>query len=161
MSDVQVRESRGKSKHSKKKKKRLGIRIDMTPMVDIAFLLLTFFMLTTTMSKPQTMEINLPPGESQVEVAASNLITLRISEEFNIYWNIGSEKPEKAKFTDLAKILSEKSRANPRLITLIKVDRKAKYVNMVDIIDELNINNITRFSLAPMTDEDKKLIAKI
>lgn len=161
MSDVQVRESRGKSKHSKKKKRRLGIRIDMTPMVDIAFLLLTFFMLTTTMSKPQTMEINLPPGESQVEVAASNLITLRISEEFNIYWNIGSEKPEKAKFTELAKILSEKSRANPRLITLIKVDRKAKYVNMVDIIDELNINNITRFSLAPMTDEDKKLIAKI
>lgn len=161
MSDVQVRESRGKAKHTKKKSKRLGVRIDMTPMVDIAFLLLTFFMLTTTMSKPQTMEINLPPGESQVEVAASNLITLRISEAFNIYWNIGSEKPAKIKFTELAKILSDKSKANPRLITLIKVDRKAKYVNMVDIIDELNINNITRFSLAPMTDDDKKLIEKI
>ncbi|MDA0986960.1 MAG: biopolymer transporter ExbD [Bacteroidetes bacterium] len=161
MSDVQVRESRGKSKNTKKKKRRLGIRIDMTPMVDIAFLLLTFFMLTTTMSKPQTMEINLPPGESQVEVAASNLITLRITENFTIYWNVGSEKPEKIKFVELAKLLGTKSKANPRLITLIKVDRKAKYVTMVDIIDELNINNITRFSLAPMTDDDKKLIEKI
>src|SRR2546422_2952419 len=59
--------------HEKKRKKhkrmrRLGVRIDMTPMVDVAFLLLTFFMLTTTMNRPQTMEINLPPSNTTVEV---------------------------------------------------------------------------------------------
>jgi len=66
MSDVDLSQSKGKQKHSgRKKKKRIGVRIDMTPMVDVAFLLLTFFMLTTTMNKPQTMEINLPPADAK------------------------------------------------------------------------------------------------
>jgi len=56
---------RERKSHGKKRKKarRLGVRIDMTPLVDVAFLLLTFFMYTTTMSRPQTMEINLPPDK--------------------------------------------------------------------------------------------------
>ena len=58
----------------KKKGRRLGIRIDMTPLVDVGFLLLTFFMLTTTMNKPQAMEINLPPAETKADVAESNVI---------------------------------------------------------------------------------------
>lgn len=161
MAEVDVKQSRGKQKHSKKKKRRIGIRIDMTPMVDVAFLLLTFFMLTTTMNKPQAMEINLPPGEAKVDVPASNLLTLRISENGNIYWNIGTDKPEKVSNADLRKVLKEKNRANPKLITLIKVDRKGKYIMMVDIMDELNVADITRFSLAPFDDKDKQLIEKI
>ena len=161
MAEVDVKQSRGKQKHSKKKKRRIGVRIDMTPMVDIAFLLLTFFMLTTTMNKPQAMEINLPPGEAIVEVASSNLLTLRISENGSIYWNIGIDKPEKVSSVDLKKILKEKNSANPKLITLIKVDRKGKYIMMVNIMDELNVSDVTRFSLAPFTDKDKQLIEKI
>ena len=54
----------------------------MTPLVDVAFLLLTFFMFTTTMMRPQTMEINLPPDkEVKVEMAESNLLTLRINDK--------------------------------------------------------------------------------
>jgi len=161
MAEVDVKQSRGKQKHSKKKKRRIGIRIDMTPMVDVAFLLLTFFMLTTTMNKPQAMEINLPPGEAKVDVPASNLLTLRIAENGSIYWNIGTDKPEKVSSADLRKVLKEKNRANPKLITLIKVDRKGKYIMMVDIMDELNVADITRFSLAPFDDKDKQLIEKI
>lgn len=169
MADVQVSQSKGKEKHKgKKKTKRVGVRIDMTPMVDVAFLLLTFFMLTTTMNKPQTMEINLPPSETKAEVAESNLLTLRITEDFKIYWNVGMEKPvtvdgtdKKGKLVNLGKLLKDRNRANPKLITLIKVDGKAKYIDMVDIMDELNINDITRFSLAPMLDEDKRIIATL
>jgi biopolymer transport protein ExbD len=161
MAEVDVKQSRGKQKHSKKKKRRIGVRIDMTPMVDIAFLLLTFFMLTTTMNKPQAMEINLPPGEAIVEVASSNLLTLRVSENGTIYWNIGIDKPEKVSSIELKKILKEKNSANPKLITLIKVDRKGKYIMMVNIMDELNVADVTRFSLAPFTDKDKQLIEKI
>lgn len=161
MAEVDVQQSRGKQKHSKKKRRRVGIRIDMTPMVDIAFLLLTFFMLTTTMNKPQAMEINLPPSEANVEVPESNLLTLRIAEDGSIYWNIGIEKPAKVTPGDLKKLLKEKNRANPKLITLIKVDRKGKYIMMVDMMDELNVADITRFSLAPFLDADKKLIEKI
>src|SRR5574341_1458647 len=141
-------ESRSHAKHAKKrKKKRVAIRIDMTPMVDVAFLLLTFFMLTTVFSKPQTMELNLPPGEGTVEVAESNLLTLRIGADFSIYWNMGVDKPKKVEFSALRALLLERSSTNPKLITLLKVDREGTYTMMVDIMDELNLANITRFSL--------------
>ena len=169
MADVDLSQSKGKQKHGgKKKRKRINVRIDMTPMVDVAFLLLTFFMLTTSMSKPQTMEINLPPSDTKAEVASSNLLTLRISQEFKIFWNIGEEKPalvdgsdKKSKLVNMGKMLKERNSSNPKLITLIKVDGKAKYVDMVDVMDELNLNGITRFSLAPMEDKDKKEIESL
>lgn len=154
---------RGHDKKKKKHKKmrRLGVRIDMTPMVDVAFLLLTFFMLTTSMRRPQTMEINLPPEKAQVEVAESNLLTLRVKEDGAIYYNVGAEPPQKVEFKDLGNLVRQKNQQNPRLITLIKVDRKGKYHYMVDIMDELNLANINRFSLAPMLDADKQILQKV
>lgn len=151
-----------KKKGKKKKKRRIGIRIDNTPMVDVAFLLLTFFMLTTTMNKPQTMEINLPPSNDvTVEVAQSNLMTLRVKEDGSIYWNLGVDPPTKVEFSGLRKLMEERNRANPKLITLIKIDRKGKYKMMVDIMDELNLANVTRFSLAPMEEGDMKILEKV
>ncbi|MDZ7291471.1 MAG: biopolymer transporter ExbD [candidate division KSB1 bacterium] len=158
--------SRGKKAAKKhKKKRRIGIRIDMTPMVDVAFLLLTFFMLTTVFSKPQTMEINLPPDvKTTVEVAESNLLTLRVAADGTIFWNIGSEPPQKIATIDniapLRALLVERNRLNPKLITLVKVDRDGTYKMMVDIMDELNLAEITRFSLAPMTPKDKEQLQK-
>jgi biopolymer transport protein ExbD len=155
-------ESRSHAKHAKKrKKKRVGIRIDMTPMVDVAFLLLTFFMLTTVFNKPQTMELNLPPDEKvTVEVAESSLLTLRVDKDGGIFWNVGNEPPQKLPFNELRSSLIQRNQANPKLITLVKVDRDANYKTMVDVMDELNLANITRFSLAPMTDKDKQLMEK-
>lgn len=154
---------RGHDKKKKKHKKmrRLGIRLDMTPMVDVAFLLLTFFMLTTSMSRPQTMEINLPPEKATVEVAQSNLLTLRVKDDGGIYWNISDQMPVKIPYKELRKLMMQQMQANPKLITLIKVDRKGKYHMMVDIMDELNLANIQRFSLAPMLDADKTLLSKV
>lgn len=155
-------ESRSHAKHAKKKKKkRVSIRIDMTPMVDVAFLLLTFFMLTTVFNKPQTMELNLPPDEkAQVEVAESSLLTLRVDKDGAMFWNVGSEPLQPLTFNDLRTTLIQRNQANPKLITLVKVHRDSNYKMMVDIMDELNLANITRFSLAPMTDKDLQLMAK-
>ena len=149
-----------KKKKKHKKQRRLGVRIDMTPMVDVAFLLLTFFMLTTSMNRPQTMEINLPPEKTTVEVAESNVLTLRVKEDGSIYWNIANEVPQKVDSKNFRALMAEKNQQNPKLITLIKVDRKGKYHYMVDIMDELNLANITRFSLAPMLDADKQILQK-
>jgi biopolymer transport protein ExbD len=155
---------RGHDKKKKsRKKRRVNIRIDMTPMVDVAFLLLTFFMLTTTMNRPQTMEINLPPdSKTKVEIAATNLLTLLVNEKGDMYYYIGMgvEPPVKISFADLRKTLSQKVQENPKLVTLVKIDRKGKYQMMVDIMDELNLANITRFSLAPMLPEDVKKLEK-
>jgi biopolymer transport protein ExbD len=162
MSAVETAEPKAKGKGGKKKAKRVGVRIDMTPMVDVCMLLLTFFMLTTVFNKPQTMELNLPPdAKVKVEVQESALITLRVAANFSIYWNKGSDlKMEKLTLKELRAFLVEQSRSNPKLVVLIKINRDATYNNMVDLMDEVNLANITRFSLVPMDDADKALMAK-
>ena len=110
------------------------------------------------------MELNLPPDEKvQVEVAASTLLTVRVEPNMAIYWSMGNEPTvlKKITFKELRPLLIEKLRSNPKLITLVQIDRDAKYNDMVDIMDELNLANITKFSIAPMKDTDKKLIAKV
>jgi biopolymer transport protein ExbD len=127
-------------------------------------LLLTFFMLTTVFSKPQTMELNLPPdSNTRVEVAATTLLIVRAMPNMEIYWNMGNEPTalKKIPFNELRPLLAERLQNIPKLITLVQIDRDAKYNDMVDIIDELNLASITRFSIAPMKDVDKKLIAKV
>ena len=147
-------------KGKKKKARRVGIRIDMTPLVDIAFLLLTFFMFSTSMSRPQTMEINLPPQDVKVEIAESNLLTLRIDKDGSIFWSMGIESPQKLPFDELRRFLVDRSAANPKLVTVVKVAREGTYNMMVNMIDELALANVSRFSLAPMTQQDEALIAK-
>jgi len=138
----------------KKGKRRIAVRIDMTPMVDIAFLLLTFFMLTSVFRRPQTMEINLPPQDVEKEVKESELLTLRVMSDATVWWCMGVETPRQVAWTDLHGLLTERKRSIPGLITLVRVDRKAKYLNMVDVMDELNLAELDRFSLASMRDVD-------
>ncbi len=155
-------ESGGKQKHKKKRgKKRLGVRVDMTPMVDVAFLLLTFFMLTTVMRKQETLEINLPPNnETKVDIAESNLLTMFVDDNDSVFYSTGTEKPQPIAFSTLEKFFKDKEQQNPKLVILLKLDRKARYHMMVDLVDKLNLADLQRFSLAPMTDNDKKLLAK-
>lgn len=149
-----------KKKGNRKPPKRMSIRIDMTPLVDVAFLLLTFFMLTTVFRKPQTLEINLPPEKTDIKIAESNLMTIRVDDNMNLFWNVGFELPHKLPTDSLRAFLEQKAKENPKFTVLIKIDRKSKYHMMIDIIDELNLANLTRFSLAPMTDIDRKEMSK-
>jgi biopolymer transport protein ExbD len=150
--------ARGGKKH--KKKRRLRIRIDMTPMVDVAFLLLTFFMLTTYFSKPQTMELNLPKDEKGVEVAESNLLTLRVAPDGVVFWNMGTEPANRIEMKELRKFLKDKNKENPKLITLLKIDRDGKYEYLVKAMDEVALAKVERFSLAQMNEYDKRQIQK-
>ena len=154
--------SHKKGAKKRKTKKRINIRIDMTPMVDVIMLLLTFFMLTTVFSSPQTMEINIPPeNETKVEVAESSLITLRVIADGSIFYNIGIEMPKPVAFQDLHQLLVDALKNNPKLICLLKVHRDGKYEMMVNIMDEINLAGITRFSLAPFIDADQRVIQKV
>jgi biopolymer transport protein ExbD len=160
--DVAAPKQHGKKGKKKRKKgRRLGVRIDFTPLVDVAFLLLTFFMFTTTMSRPQTMEINLPPNKEQkVEIAESNLLTLRVSDKGDIFWNTGLDLPKKVAASDLRALLREKVQSNPKLVVLLKIDRMGKYNTMVNLIDEFGQSHVERFSLGPLLENDKALMAK-
>jgi len=123
-------------------KRRLAIRIDMTPMVDIAFLLLIFYMVTTVFSMPQAMEVNLPPKSEDDEILKikeSNVLTLHIDEDDNYYWNIGRDLPIPMKKDSLRALLVEQNQANAKLNTLVIVHRDARYSAWVDILDEIDL----------------------
>ena len=159
-------ERRG-SKKSARKRKRIGFKLDMTPMVDVAFLLLTFFMLTTTFSKSNTMEINIPPETGEISIAEKNVMTLRVPGDGNAYWSLGEEAPRRLPLYDqsgsahasvshdVRQLLQQHSAANKKLVIVLKISEKAKYKSLVDIIDELNLLKIDRFSLDDFNAQDE------
>ena len=137
-------------------KRRIGIRIDMTPMVDIAFLLLIFFMVTTVFRTPQALEINLPPDENvKIEVAQSKVLTLRVLEADRIYWRRGEDPWARTDLEGLTSVFKPFA-GNKDLVVLIQIDREAKFRNMVEVIDELDVAQLTRFSLTTLEPDMKK-----
>lgn len=96
---AEINHDQGTAEHGKKKphQKKASTHIDMTPMVDLAFLLLTFFMLTTTFSKPKTMEVNMPVKpdneEQKQKVAESQTITVLLGNNDKVVWYTGVENP--------------------------------------------------------------------
>jgi biopolymer transport protein ExbD len=146
--DQPQRQTKSKGKGLRRPKRRVGVRIDMTPMVDIAFLLLIFYMVTTIFSAPQSMEIVLPPKSSktndQIPVAKSNLLELLVDGDGNIFWqNDRADKPmplpEYLPKQNLRSFLLEKNKQNPKLVTVIRLEKGTKFENMVDIFDEIQV----------------------
>jgi len=95
MSEVAQKDTKGK----KGKPKKLSTRVDFTPMVDLGFLLITFFMLATTLSKPQTMEIAMPSKdnikeEEQTKVKASKAVTVILGKGDKVYYYEGTREKE-------------------------------------------------------------------
>jgi len=95
MSEVQQQDQGSDRKHKKVRAKKASTHIDMTPMVDLAFLLLTFFMLTTTFSKPKTMDITMPVKEKDIitKVKESQTISLLLTDKNRIIWYQGVDDP--------------------------------------------------------------------
>jgi biopolymer transport protein ExbD len=155
-------------KGRKKGRKKMSTRIDLTPMVDLGFLLVTFFMLTTTFSKPQTMEINLPvkpkgvvSEEEQNALKASKAFNILIDGENKLYWYRGLPHEPIEPLTEtnfssegIRKALLEKNSTIKDMVVLIKPTDEANYKNVVDILDEMNICNIKRYALVDITTDD-------
>lgn len=159
-------------KGKKKGRKKMSTRIDLTPMVDLGFLLVTFFMLTTTFSKPQTMEINLPvkpkgevKEEEQNALKASKAFNIIIDGENRLFWYrwLPQEAVEPLVETNytadgIRKVLLERNSSIPDMVVLIKPTNEANYKNVVDILDEMNISNIKRYALVDITPDDLKAL---
>lgn len=179
--DPPQREVKGKKGGLKRPKRRIGIKIDMTPMVDIAFLLLIFYMVTTVFSMPQSMEINLPPkpkeGEAPpIPVAKSKLLEILVDAEGNIFWmhtpkgQPDMELPEYIELKNLRKFLIQKNQDVTKLVTVLRIDKDCRYELMVNIIDEIQVVERLfkqadpqwsfRFSLQDMTLWEFQLMEK-
>lgn len=162
---AEISQDSGK-KDGKVRSKKTSTRIDMTPMVDLAFLLLTFFVMTTTLNKPQTMEITMPEKpkleDKQPMVNEKRVLTLILGGNDKVYWYLGITNP-KVELTNysndgIRKVLLRENAQIKEMVVLIKPSDESKYKNMVDILDEMNISNIARFALVDITPVDEELI---
>lgn len=155
------------------KTKKLSTRVDLTPMVDLAFLLITFFMLTTTMNKPQTMEIDtIKPTEDlkPPEVEASRVLTLILGKDNQVWYYEGLESPEikNADYKQIRQVILDKKakvEAMPQFgkdkaVVIIKPTDDAVYKNVVDILDEMAINGIKIYAMVPVTKQELELTGK-
>ncbi|MBM2839628.1 MAG: hypothetical protein HW412_156 [Bacteroidetes bacterium] len=143
------------------KPKRHGVLIDMTPLVDVAFLLLTFFMLTTQFKPPEEVQIELPSSNSQFKLPESDVMTLTLSKDGRIFLGLDSQKLRRRILGEanefkasievpkdrLADMLVQCRTANPKLRTVIKGDKGAEYGLAEDVMDILQKTKITRFNL--------------
>ena len=144
-----------------KKKRRIGISIDMTPMVDVAFLLLIFSMTTTQFKPPEKDKITLPESNSEAKSPESDIITIAVTAprpEFGnqsgvrvVYHARGEEvsrmvAPDVVK-TDMGQILSSARAANPRARVIVKMDKDAQYGIMADMMSALQEAKASRFNV--------------
>lgn len=173
----------GKKGSGKVRSKKANARVDLTAMVDLAFLLITFFMLTTTLSKPQSMDLGMPdkedkpiPETERPEAADDRTVTVLLGEGNKIKWYYGLlskpfEGPSDATFgkEGIRKELISKSKTvlakynnDPKkgLIVIIKPSKKSTYKNMVDILDEMAICDVKTYAIVDLSPEDKALLEK-
>lgn len=143
------------------KPKRQGVLIDMTPLVDVAFLLLTFFMLTTSFKPPEEVEIELPSSNSVFKLPESDVMTISLSKDGRIFLGLDSQKLRGRLFGKenelkgsievpkerLADMLVQARTANPKLRTVIKGDKGSEYGVAEDVMNILQKTRITRFNL--------------
>jgi biopolymer transport protein ExbD len=165
MSDVAVQENgkdkKGKGTLGRVKKKRVGVRIDMTPMVDVAFLLLIFFMVTTVFRRPLAMEVNMPEPGAKVEVPESNVMTVYVDKDESLFAKVGKGGIEPLTWNDLTPSFIANTEANSDLIILVKIHREARYEPMVEMMDLLEDAQMERFSLIPMKETDVAALEEV
>ena len=198
---AEVQNNNGDKKKGRQKK--MNVFVDFTPMVDMNMLLITFFMLCTSLSKPQTMEISMPSNdkvseEQQSKVKASKAMTFILGADDKVYYYLGEpdykdytslketadtlegmralllvrNRDVVAKMNDLKKQKAElkiseeeytrkaseiKNDKNSPVV-IIKAMDGAKYKNLVDALDEMQICNIGKYVIVNVTDGDEFLL---
>ncbi len=149
------------------KKKRVGFKLDMTPMVDVAMLLLTFFMMTTQFRPEEATAIDLPSSHAPFKMPETDIMTVTVNKEGRVFLGVDSQTLRAQLFGEANKLrpsmevdrkalhdlLIQARISNPKLRTLVKGDKDAPYGPVEDILDILRQVKITRFNL--VTEMDK------
>ena len=175
----------GGGKGGKVRSKKQNSKVDLTAMVDLAFLLITFFMLTTSLSKPQSMDLSLPDKsdedkpENPTKVDENRTMTVMLGADNKIVYYMGLLATPIAGPKDIAygkdgirrELLKRKktvleysaSLGKPKngIIVIIKPTKKSTYRNLVDMLDEMAITGVDTYAIVPeFSPEETKLIDK-
>lgn len=158
----------GKKGGGKVRSKKASTRVDLTAMVDLAFLLITFFMLTTTLAKPQAMDLGMPDKDDikkdQLPVPASRTMSILLGSGDKLEYFVGEPGKVAPTISDygkngIRKALLEnyqrvKQQSGKEMIVLIKPSDKSNYKNMVDVLDELKIANIQIYAIVDIVGNE-------
>jgi biopolymer transport protein ExbD len=152
-----------------KKAKKMSTKVDMTPMVDLGFLLITFFIFTSTMSQPTAMNLFMPKDvdkpEEQNKVKESGAFTIMLGKNDVVYFYEGMDPAAEGNFrtatfkTIRDEIIRKRQNTNTEdLVMIIKPTPDATYKNTVDILDEMTINEIKRYAMVDISDVEYQLV---
>lgn len=147
-------------------------RVDLTPMVDLGFLLLTFFVFTTTMARPATMNIVQPKdSKNSIDIAQSCAITVLLDKDNKIFYYEGMQQDNavlrETNFSaeGLRQVLLQKKAAvqiikgsADEMVLILKMTDDSNYKNFVDAVDEVQITGVKHYFLAEPDTADKKLL---
>jgi biopolymer transport protein ExbD len=148
----------GKHKGGKIRSKKASTRVDLTAMVDLAFLLITFFMYTTTLQKPKAMDLAMPDDQDKritLPIAASRSMTILLGSHHKLEWymgeagksaptvdNFGANNIRKAILANKQKVADTHSGDEKQMEVVIKPSDKSTYEDLVGILDEMKIADI-------------------
>ena len=168
-------------KNGKVRSKKSDPRVDLTAMVDLAFLLITFFMLTTSLSKPQSMDLGLPDKEDKdepekdIKVDQRRTMTIIMGDKDRVKWYHGlleapevNGKPTNAVYGKnglrkeiLSRVVSIPQTTGNKdkgLIVIIKPSKKSTYKNLVDVLDEMAICKVPTYAIVNDISPEEKLL---
>jgi len=175
----------GGGKGGKVRSKKQNSKVDLTAMVDLAFLLITFFMLTTTLSKPQSMDLTLPDKEkddapkNDVKVDENRTMTVLLGENGKLVRYVGilatpvvggapkdftyGKEGIRKELISRGQIVKDystaKGKPNDGMIVIIKPSKKSTYRNLVDILDEMAIVGVGTYAIVnEFSPEEQKLL---
>jgi biopolymer transport protein ExbD len=174
MAEMNTAATPGRSKGGVRRKV-LSTRVDMTPMVDLGFLLITFFMLTTSMAQPKAIDLTMPREDGDpMPLADSKALTILLGRNNQVayYEGRGNDpaRPPQVKYTSFSarngvgdiirakRLQVMKKFHKNELMVLIKADEHANYKNVVDIMDEMLINDVPRYAVVDITPEEKRFL---
>jgi biopolymer transport protein ExbD len=174
MAEIIMNETRSR-KAGVKRMKRHSLKIDMTPMVDLGFLLISFFVVTVEMSKPVAAKLNMPKDGEGTVLKESAALTLLLTNNREVWYyhgflekalknnqiikssysysnGIGQVIRDKQIVLDNNPLMNE---GRDELTVLIKSNDNAGYTGLVDVLDEIVINKVKRYALVKITGEEK------
>lgn len=166
MAEMEVKGGGHKQGPGVKKSKKLSTRVDLTPMVDLGFLLITFFIFTTTMAQATAMNLAMPKDTDKPDelnkVKESGALTIMMGKGDVVYYYFGNDptKLQTTGYKDIRGIILDKKKSTPvdDFFITIKPDKDATYKNAVDILDEMSINDVKRYAMIDPTEDEYKLI---
>jgi biopolymer transport protein ExbD len=153
-----IEDSNGRSKYAHK-----AVRVDMTPMVDLGFLLITFFMFTTRLSEDKALKLNVPvpDKDNPMVVKCSKTLTLTPESGGNVKWvecvngvevppvfaSLYNDKQVRHMLMDKRKQMKEFYGDPKEFFVIIRPDSTCSYKVLIDLIDEMTINEVTRYTI--------------